>query len=276
MQTKKDMPTKDTQKRIIANIQTEIEKSDAKPHMLISAGSSRNDIDLFVVLSDNNKFHRPLQNLLNSVSTVQENLKKKGIILSVFPQLNRKIPDKKFVQANKNDYSSNHQQLHLLMYPSYDLFVEWEGPMMVKRVAKSSNMLIGDKKELDDRVSQLEIPSFEDRICSANLLLVLINNYQMIKCSEYPEETTLEEATEKTEYVIRYLSFDHLLRNGYEIDDLLSWHSIYQHSDNLSSPLDTMCETAYDWWKHDIVGNKKILKEMNEKCLNIIESELTT
>lgn len=268
--------TMDVRDQIVADILSIIEQKETEPYMMALGGSSRHDIDIFVVLSDGGSFHKSIRDLHNAIQTVQQNLLEDDILLSVFPENNIKIADKYLSKLDvKSENLERHIQLHLLVYPTYELFVEWEGPMLVKRVTKSSDILLGNGTELREKADNLQTPNFKNRVCSPNLLMVLMDNYQILKCGKYPDKIHLEEVTDKTAYVIRYLAFDYLLEQEYGIEELLTWDALYKKIDSLDSPLNEMLEIAYQWWQTDEIAEKEVLEEINDECLTLIESEIS-
>lgn len=274
MQLLQDDSSMNTRNKILDEISERAEnKSDF--YMVMSTGSSRHDIDLFVVLSNDSNFSKELYDIVDVIRETQQNLLQSNILLSVFPEFTKEVTDE-YLSKENNIYSDSneHQQLHLLIYPSYDLFVEWEDPMLIKRATASGEILIGNEEHIRERAEELPIPSLQERISASNLLPVLLNNYQMLHCSMHPKQIKLKEITKKTSYTIRYLSFEHLLENGYNIDQILTWEDIYKKSDHLQEPLGDICEIGYEWWRDSHIANKNTLEKINNKCISIVESDL--
>lgn len=261
---------------IITTLVNELKKMEDVFETAAIIGSCENDIDIIVVLShENQKFIEKFYLLIQIIKKIQTQLKDHGIFLSVFPTFRLEIFDKEL--SNKNLLSNSHAnlvQLHLLVYPTYDHFTKWEDPMIVKTISSTSRVIIGDINKLRKICENVRNPPFKSRI--EYLLSLLLENYRFLACSLLDSDILLKECLHKTLYVVRYVAFNYLLEQGFDISDISTWEKINNNKHKIrDEKLLNLFETAYWWREHPshIPSQNELLK-FNKELLELLESWL--
>jgi len=255
----------------LTNLVNELKKVDDSFELVAIIGAYENDIDVLVILSsENQKFLRKFYSLVRIIKKIQKQLKDHNIFLSVFPTFRLEIFDKELFNKRFSNDKVSLIQLHLLVYPTYDYFVEWEDPMIVKTISHVSEVIIGDINKLRKIGKDIKTPPFESRI--GYLLSLLLENYRFLTCSLLDRDILLKEALHKTLYVVRYATFNFLIEQGCNIRDVITWEQINDNKYKINDKkLLNLFEVAYLWRKHSYIPSQDELSKFNEEILELLE-----
>jgi len=258
----------------LTNLVNELKKTEDLFETVAVIGSGENDIDVVVILShENQKFIKKFYSLIRIVKKVQTQLKDHNIFLSVFPTFRLEVFDRELSNKNLPDDNASLAQLHLLVYPTYDYFIKWEDPMIVKTISNVSEIIIGDTNKLAKIGENIKTPPFRSRV--GYLLSVLLENYRFLTCSLVDSDILLREVLHKTLYVVRYATFNFLLEQGYNIRDISTWEKISDSRCEIKDKkLLSLFETAYLWRKQSYIPSQNELLNFNEELLELLESWL--
>jgi len=255
----------------LTNLVNELKKVEDSFELVAIIGSSENDIDCFVILSsENQKFLRKFYSLIRLIKKLQTQLKDHNIFLSVFPTFRLEIFDKELFNKSFSNDKATLVQLHLLVYPTYDYFVEWEDPMIVKTISHVSESVIGGINKLRKIGKNIKNPPFESR--AGYLLSLLLENYRFLTCSLLDCNILLKEALHKTLYVVRYATFNFLIEQGCNIRDIITWEKINDNKYKIKDKkLLNLFEKAYLWRKQSYIPSQNELLKFNEEILELLE-----
>jgi len=255
----------------LTNLVNELKKVEDSFELVAIIGSSENDIDCFVILSsENQKFLRKFYSLIRLIKKLQTQLKDHNIFLSVFPTFRLEIFDKELFNKSFSNDKATLVQLHLLVYPTYDYFVEWEDPMIVKTISHVSESVIGGINKLRKIGKNIKNPPFESR--AGYLLSLLLENYRFLTCSLLDCNILLKEALHKTLYVVRYATFNFLIEQGCNIRDIITWEKINDNKYKIKDKkLLNLFEKAYLWRKQSYIPSQNELRKFNEEILELLE-----
>ncbi|RJS83425.1 hypothetical protein CW713_03950 [Methanophagales archaeon] len=256
---------------ILTNLIDELKKAEEPFEIIAIIGSGENDIDVAVILSgENQKFVRKFYSLIRIIKKVQTQLKDYNIFLSVFPTFRLEIFDKELSYKSLSNNEANLAQLHLLVYPTYDYFIEWEDPMIVKTISHASEAIIGDIKNLRKIGEDIKKPPFKSRV--GYLLSLLFENYRFLSCSLSDHDILLREALHKTLYIVRYVTFNFLVEQNCNIRDILTWEKINNNKHKIKDKrLLNLFEKAYLWRKQSYIPSQDDLLKFNEEILKLLE-----
>jgi len=234
-------------------------------------GSHANDIDLFVVLAAAGRdFVDKFLTLIIRVKAVQNRLKGEGVFLSVFPTFRLEVFDRALAHMNLRAEEGAVVQLHLLVYPSYDDFVQWEDPMIVATICRRARVVVGDAKELARIAEQVAIPPLQRRI--SYLVSLLLENLRFLGCSLVGDDVLLEEALHKSLYVARYAAFNYLLEEGCRPREVLTWDQIQGRRERIKDNLlSELLEQAYVWRTRATDVGVEQLRKFDEQLLRVLE-----
>ena len=255
----------------LTNLLNELEKSGKSLELVALIGSYENDIDLFVILSKGNqRFLRKFYSLILIIKKVQKQLKSRNIFLSVFPTFRLEIFDRELFYKRFCNDKVTLVQLHLLVYPTYEYFIKWENPMIVKTISLASKVIIGNINKLRKVGNNIKSSSFRDRVGS--LLSLSLENYRLLTCSLLDNGILLKEVLHKALYVVRYASFNFLIEKGYNMKEIITWEQINNNKYGITDKkLLSLFEKAYLWRKQSYFPSRSELLKFNEEILELLE-----
>lgn len=239
------------------------------------AGSNSNDIDVFVVLREEHGPYAPIMaGLIEATQQIQSRLAHEhGVPLSVFPTFRVEIFDRLLSTTNLRSESTGElEQLHLLVYPTFEHFKGWEDAMLVKTVTMSADTVFGNEERFRALASEIEIPRFEQRVATEELFSLLIDTQIFLTGSKSPDEVVRRESAHKTSYVVRYLTFNYLLEDN-PIDELLTWEGIRNKEIDEPTLADTF-DRCYRWRRENCVPEAETIQTMNENLLGLLDKWL--
>jgi predicted nucleotidyltransferase len=191
-------------------------------------GSCRNDeltkfsdLDLLVILNNPPKCDptnsRNYIELVRILKAVQERFDAKREFFCVFPTFRIEEFMRAFAYMS---YKDRYALVHLLVYPSWKAFADWEMPSLVESACATGEIIFGRREVLKKAKSHIKKLSIERNM--RPLLFYLYETYRFLECSQIPEKIKCLEVFHMLEYVTHYLCGEILRSKGYSIAEAYS------------------------------------------------------
>lgn len=117
--------------------------------------------------------------------------------------------------------SNTYTFVHLLAYPSWFHLSTWEPQSLAEKIlwtAKSKG------RERIDVPALFERGTFEDRI--QPMISLLYETYRLLECSALPKEPLVWEATHKITFIVKHLTAEILIKEGYDPTKAYLWRTM--------------------------------------------------